>query len=303
MGYKKLSTLESTLNELKELVLQIETQNIHSLLPRVAMVRGEIAEHKLTALYDPMLNLVLEGSKTMAIGNQIHHYNPANYFMMSVDLPAMGKLHSAKNGAPYLALSLTLDAKIVADLLNDISHTMPNKAYHSGFSVAPVTFELLDAWVRLLRLMNKPDEIFTLASIYEREILFRVLQGPLGKILHDMATADTLLARINLAIHWLKINFNQSIKMEKLAAMTALSVSAFHRHFKAITALSPLQFQKRIRLLHARSLLLSGEGNVTTVAFEVGYRSSHQFSREYARSFGLPPSKDIARLKKNLAQF
>jgi AraC-like DNA-binding protein len=145
-----------------------------------------------------------------------------------------------------------------------------------------------------LRLMDRPDEIAALALGYEREILFRVLQGPLGWMLRDIATPDTALARINLAISWIRRNFSKPLRVESLADMAALSVSAFHRHFKAVTALSPLQYQKRIRLLCARSLLIAGEGNATSVAFRVGYESLAQFSREYSRFFGLPPSRDVA---------
>jgi transcriptional regulator GlxA family with amidase domain len=169
--------------------------------------------------------------------------------------------------------------------------------YSPGFSVAPVTPELLGAWVRMLRLIERPNEVAALASAYEREILFPVLQGPLGWMLRDIATPDTALSRIGIAIQWTRENFAKPLRVETLAEMTALSVSAFHRHFKAVTALSPLQYQKHVRLLHARSLLIAGEGSATFIAFEVGYESPNQFSREYARQFGLPPSKDAARLR------
>ena len=160
--------------------------------------------------------------------------------------------------------------------------------------------ELLDAWIRMLRLMERPDEIAVLAPAYEREILFRVLQGPLGWMLRDIASPDTALSRIGVAISWIRHNFSQQIRVEALAEMAALSVSAFHRHFKVVTALSPLQYQKRIRLLHARSLLISGQGSATSIAFGVGYESPNQFSREYARLFGLPPSRDLAKATQEL---
>ena len=145
--------------------------------------------------------------------------------------------------------------------------------------------------------LYKPNEIEALSPVYEREILFRILQGPLGWMLRDIATPDAALARISVAINWLRGNFEKSIPIEELAEMASLSVSPFYRHFKSVTALSPLQFQKRIRLLTARSSLLAGEGNATTIAFGVGYENPNQFSREHARFFGLPPSKDIARFR------
>jgi len=148
--------------------------------------------------------------------------------------------------------------------------------------------------------MDRPNEIAVLAPGYEREILFRVLQGPLGWMLRDIATPDTALSRIGVAIRWIRGHFAEPIRVEALADMAALSVSAFHRHFKAVTALSPLQYQKRIRLLHARTQLFSGQGNATSVAFDVGYESPNQFSREYSRLFGLPPSQDLAKATKTI---
>lgn len=230
----------------------------------------------------------------MTVGERTFHYDPATYFVMSVDLPAIGSVHPAATGEPYLAVSLTLDPAIAAALIHDAPPQTGGMQPGSGFSVAPVSRELLDAWVRMLRLIDRPGEIPVLAPAYEREILFRVLQGPLGWMLRDIASPDTALSRISVAINWIRRNFSQQMKVEALAEMAALSVSAFHRHFKAVTALSPLQYQKRIRLLHARSQLMSGQGSATSIAFGVGYESPHQFSREYARLFGLPPSKDLA---------
>lgn len=289
--------MDTQLQELRQLASHAENRRTETGIPRVAMVQGEIPEHQLAAVYDPMINLILTGSKRMTVGDRTFRYDPATYFVMSVDLPAVGSVHSTADGDPYLAVSLTLEPAIVANLLADLPKPAGGELYSSGFSVAPVTPELLDAWLRMLRLMDRPSEIAALAPAYEREILFRVLQGPLGWMLRDVATPDTALSRIGIAIQWIRENFAKPLRVDALAEMAALSVSAFHRHFKAVTALSPLQYQKHVRLLHARSLLIAGEGNATSVAFGVGYESPTQFSREYARQFGLPPSKDAARLR------
>jgi len=286
--------MEQQLQELRVLAARAENRRTETGIPRVAMVQGEIPEHALAAVYAPMVNLILTGSKTMTVGERTLHYDPATYFVMSVDLPAIGSVHPAATGEPYLAVSLTLDPAIAAALIQDAAPQTGGMQPGSGFSVAPVNRELLDAWVRMLRLIDRPDEIPVLAPAYEREILFRVLQGPLGWMLRDIASPDTALSRISVAINWIRRNFSQPMRVEALAEMAALSVSAFHRHFKSVTALSPLQYQKRIRLLHARSQLISGQGSATSIAFGVGYESPNQFSREYARLFGLPPSKDLA---------
>jgi AraC-like DNA-binding protein len=284
--------MNANLAELRRLAAHAENRRTETGIPRVAMVQGKIPEHELAAVYDPMINLILTGSKTMTVGDRTLRYDPATYFVMSVDLPAVGSVHPAESGEPYLAVSLTLEPSIVAGLLADLPKPAGGALYSAGFSVAPVTDELLDAWVRMLRLMERPDDIPALAPAYERELLYRVLQGPHGWMLRDIAAPGTALSRIGVTIQWIRENFTRPLKVEALASMAALSVSAFHRHFKAVTALSPLQYQKRIRLLHARSLLLAGEGNATSVAFGVGYESATQFSREYSRFFGLPPSRD-----------
>jgi AraC-like DNA-binding protein len=292
--------MEQQMQELRALAAGAENRRTETGIPRVAMVQGEIPEHLLAAVYDPMVNLILTGSKTMTVGDRTFQYDPATYFVMSVDLPAVGAVHPAATGEPYLAVSLTLDPAIVAALIRDLPAQVCSTLFGSGFSVAPVNGELLDAWIRMLRLIERPDEIAVLAPAYEREILFRVLQGPLGWMLRDIASPDTALSRIGVAINWIRRNFTQQIKVEALAEMAAFSVSAFHRHFKAVTALSPLQYQKRIRLLHARSQLISGQGSATSIAFSVGYESPNQFSREYARLFGLPPSRDLAKATQEL---
>ena len=288
--------MEEQLAELVALASRAQNGRTETGIPRIDMVQGAVPEHELAAVYKPMVNLILRGSKTMSVGDRRLHYDPATYFVMSVDLPAVGTVHATPSGQPYLAVSLTLHPATLADLIADVPRPAGGALYDNGFSVAAMTPELLDAWVRMLRLMDRPDEIAALAPSYEREILFRVLQGPLGWMLRDIATPNTALARINLAIQWIRHNFAEPMRVEALARMAALSVSAFHRHFKAATAMSPLQYQKRIRLLSARSLLIAGQGSATAIAFCVGYESLAQFSREYARLFGQPPSRDVARI-------
>jgi AraC-like DNA-binding protein len=292
--------MNAQLQELRTLASRAENRRTETGIPRVAMVQGAVPAHELAAVYAPMVNLILRGSKTISVGDRTLRYDPATYFVMSVDLPAVGTVHAAATGEPYLSVALTLDPAIVATLLADIPKPAGGGADDGGFSVASVTPELLDAWVRMLRLMDSPADIAALAPAYEREILYRVLQGPHGWMLRDIATPETTLARVNAAIHWIRRHFDAPLRVEALAELSAMSVSAFHRHFKAVTALSPLQYQKRIRLLQARALLIAGSGNATSVAFGVGYESPTQFSREYARLFGLPPAQDAARVTREL---
>lgn len=293
--------MEEQLAELCRLAARAENRRTETGIPRVAMVQGAIPEHDLAAVYDPMINLILRGGKSMTIGDRTLHYDPASYFIMSIDLPAVGSVHPNAAGEPYLAVSLTIDCRVVASMLEDAIAMEPLPCV-GGFSVACVTPELLDAWVRMLRLMEKPDDIPALAPAYEREILYRVLQGPHGGMLRDIAMPGTALSRVNQAIQWIRKNFQAPLRVESLAEVAAMSASAFHRHFKAATAMSPLQFQKRIRLLQARTLLISGAQNAASVAFEVGYESASQFNREYARFFGSPPARDARQVQRALGR-
>lgn len=290
--------MEKQLAELRLLASGAGNNVTKTAIPRIAMVQGEIPEHRLAAVYEPMINLILTGSKSMTVGNKTLQYNTATYFVMSVDLPAVGKVYADRHtGTPYLAVSLTPEPEIIAELLDGMPASGKTHLFNAGFSVAPVTPELLDAWVRMLRLLSRPEEISGLAPAYEREILFRVLQGPQGWMLRDIATPESHLCRIYKVINWLKRNYMQTVRVEELAAMAALSVSAFHRHFQAITGLSPVQYQKRIRLMQARLKLATTGDSITAIAHAVGYQSHTQFSREYARYFGLSPSSDLKNIQ------
>jgi AraC-like DNA-binding protein len=266
------------------------------------MVKGEIPEHQLTGIYEPMINLILQGGKTMNIGDRTLSFDPASYFVITVDVPATGVVRQGGPGHPYLAVSLTLRPEILADLLTDLPPAGRSDGFSGAYSVCPVTPELLDAWVRLLRLMRSPQDIPALAPAYEREILYRVLQGPQGWLLRDIGTPDSTLSQIRRAIQKIRDHYAEPVAMETLADVAAMGLSTFHRRFRAATGMSPLQFQKQIRLLQARTLLVAGSGSATGVAFEVGYESPSQFSREYSRAFGLPPAKDAASVRRKSVQ-
>lgn len=285
--------MSNQLDELRHLVMRAENTWTDTGLPRVAMVRAEACADQV---YQPMLHLVLQGSKTLSIGDQVCTYGPASYFVVPVEVPATGQVHPYAPGQPYLALSLTLDPAVIAAVLADeIPPVERPRAQRFGAVLAPE--EMIDAWLRMLRLMDRPHEAAVLAPMLEREIVFRALQGPLRDTLVDMARPDGRLAQIRRATEWIRQHYTEPFRVEPLAAMTDMSVAAFYRHFKAITAMTPIQYQKRLRLLRARWLLLFDSLDAASIAFTVGYESASQFSREYARLFGLPPMKDAARFK------
>lgn len=292
--------METMLEEMRRLTAHAENRRTETGIPGVAMVRGEIPEHQLAGVYEPMINLILQGGKTLTIGDQAHYFDTGSYFVMSIDVPATGTVHQAGPGMPYIGVSLTLDPARLAGLLMDVPAQSYAGGQRGGYSVCPVTPELLDAWLRLLRLMEQPSDIPALSPAYEREILYRVLRGPQGWMLRDAAAPDSAISRVRSAIRWIREHHAGAIAVERLAEVASMSVSAFHRHFKAVTGMSPIQFQKRIRLLRARQLLISRTVSASSVAYEVGYESASQFSREYARFFGQPPAKDASQIRESI---
>jgi AraC-like DNA-binding protein len=279
--------------ELRSIVMRAENKWTDLGIPRVAMVRAEICADQV---YQPMLHFVLQGSKTLSIGDRVVTYKAGTYFVVPVDVPATGQIRGGGPGLPYLAISLTLEPSVIASMLIDgvETSTQPVPACFSGVMALP---ELMDAWLRMLRLIDRPREIAALSPMIEREIIFRALQGPLGGLLREIARPDGRLSHIRRAIHWIREHYTEPFLVEQLAVMTDMSVAAFYRHFKAITAMTPIQYQKRLRLLRARWVLLFEPRDAASVEFSVGYESASQFNREYARMFGLPPARDVARFK------
>ncbi|MBB3411090.1 AraC-like DNA-binding protein [Rhizobium sp. BK316] len=292
--------METMLHELRRLTAHAENRPTETGIPGIVMVKGEIPEHKLGAVYEPMVNMILDGSKTLTIAGRDYYYDPASYFVISVDIPATGMVRQTGPDRPYIGVSLSLDPARVAALLLDIPLQSYVAGQSGGYSVCRMTPELLNAWLRMLQLMERPQDIPALAPAYEREILYRVLQGPQGWMLRDIAAPDSALSQVRLAIRWVREHYTEAIEVEKLAILASMSVSAFHRHFKAVTAMSPIQYQKRIRLLQARQLLIAQSGNASSVAYAVGYESASQFTREYARLFGQPPTRDVSSIRENI---
>jgi len=263
-------------------------------IPGVAIHKGCTPTEGAAGVFEPKLCLVLQGAKQIMIGDQLLRYDPANYFIASVELPATGWIIEASAAHPYIGLSLTLDWQHLAALISEMpgGRDMPG----IGFAVSPVTPPLLDAWLRLLRLIETPADIAVLAPLCEREILYRLLQGPQGNALRQIVSADSRLSQIRKAIAWIRQNYDQTLRIETLATEAGMSAASFHRHFKAATSMSPLQYQKTLRLQAARQLMIANK-DATRAAYSVGYESASQFSREYARMFGAPPGRDALRLR------
>lgn len=263
-------------------------------IPRVGLGIAYQPSMPSPTLYEPMICLVLQGAKRVMIGDRVLRYDPACSFIASLDLPASGCVIEASPEKPFVAVSLTLDRSALAALIPETPH--PAESDSAGFAVTPVTPEMLVAWDHLIALLDAPRDVPVLAPLREREILYRLLQGPQGAMLRQIARDDSRLSRVRRAIQWLQGHFDQKMRIDMLAEIAGMSVPSFHRHFKAATAMSPLQFQKSLRLQAARRLLTI-HAEASRAAYAVGYESASQFSREYARMFGAPPSRDIERLR------
>lgn len=253
----------------------------------------------VATMLTPVTCLILRGRKQVTVGETMLEYDESRHFVASLDLPATGRVLDASPEQPYLAVGLELDRVVLADLIASLPPGLVNNTSVTGdhpcFGTSPVTHDLLEAWSWLLSLLDQPEDVPALAAAREREILYRLLRGPLGGHLCQIAQGDSRLSRIRRVIDWIGSHYEETLRIGMLADIAGMSVASFHRHFRAATAMSPLQYQKTMRLHMARRLLASGM-EAGEAAYTVGYESASQFSREYSRAFGMPPSRDVERL-------
>ncbi|WP_196605381.1 AraC family transcriptional regulator [Pectinatus haikarae] len=251
----------------------------------------------------PSLCIVAQGEKIVMLGSESYRYGISDYLAVSVGVPITGRVIMASRECPYLAIRLDLDPNLILDIIKG-SDLLPNKIKRSGRSLflRKMPFSLLDAVVRLVQLLDSPKDISILAPLIIREILYRILCDEQEDALKLIALADSNFSRIAAVTEYIKNNYDKNLRIDDMAVIANMSSASLHRHFKDVTAMTPLQYQKQIRLQEARRLLLSESSEAATVAYQVGYDSPSQFSREYLRMFGLPPIGDIKRLRLNLAQ-
>lgn len=269
-------------------------------IPGLAFYRASAATEHNVVVYKPCLCIIAQGAKEVLLGGQEYRYDPAHSLLVSVDLPVTARVAEASPDRPCLAVCVVIDPATVGELMADGTVAPPPGRPARGLGVAPAGPQLLDAVGRLVALLDTPPDIGPLAPLALREIAYRVLTGPHGSRLRQVAAADAPAQRVIRAIRWLKDHFAEPLRVEALARQVRMSPSAFYLHFKAVTALSPLQYQKRLRLQEARLLML-GEGlDAAEAAFRVGYESPSQFSREYRRLFGTPPCRHMSVLKDEL---
>ena len=248
--------------------------------------------------------LMAQGSKRMAVGDQVHDYRAGQCLIASVDLPVTGHFNEASPAAPALGFALNLRPPLVAELLlhpaaADFPRVPRGAAAPSAIIVSRAGEELIEVAIRAVRLLEHERDIPVLAPMIERELTWLLMRGEHGATVRQLGLADSSLSRVGHAIRWIREQYSERIRVDELAEMTRMSASAFHRSFHAITAMSPIQFQKEIRLQEARIRLLAEPRDVAGAAFQVGYESASQFSREYRRRFGESPVNDVARIRES----
>ena len=267
-------------------------------IPALKLYRFSRPTEPAHALQEPAVYVVVQGRKQVTLGDTTYVYDRSRYLAVSVELPVVGNVLEASPEEPYLCMTLTVDPRELAALIVETGRPAPRDD-HDGRAlyVSPLRAPLLDAFLRLVRLLDAPADAPVLAPLVLRELAYRLLQGEQFGRLAQMAIGDGRLRRVSGAIAWIREHFAEPLQIETLASRVHMSPSALHHHFKAATAMSPIQYQKRLRLQEARRRLLAGAPSADSVAYEVGYASASQFSREYARLFGQPPRRDAERVR------
>jgi len=298
-------TLEAIAERQQELSARVArlapVDGVHqAAFPSLSLIRTSVPTMCMPTVYQPSLGIVVQGRKRALLNDEVFYYDALNYLVVSVTLPVMGQVLDASAERPFLALRLNLDLEEIGRLLLELGDRgAAPAAADRGLFVARMEEPLLDAILRMVKLLDSPEDLAVLAPVVQREIYYRVLRGELGQRLVDLAEGDGSNRRIVRAIEWLKQRYAAPLRIEELAETLHMSASALHHRFKAVTAMSPLQFQKHLRLHEARRMMFADGIECATAAHRVGYESPSQFSREYRRLFGAPPRIEIARLRES----
>ena len=275
-------------------------------LPGVSVMCSPSTTRPLGDVTEPTLSVIAQGRKETALSGRTFAYGPGQFVIMSVELPVIGHIVQASAEEPFLAFVLRLDPERIAALLLETTPAASVRpgavdATPAGIAVSHASPALLDAICRLLALLDTPADAAALAASVQREVLWRLVTGPQGATVRQIGLADSRLAHLGHAIRWIRGHYDRTLRVDELAELANMSVSSFHRHFRAVTSMSPIQYQKQMRLHEARTRLLADPGDVAGVGFAVGYDSPSQFSRDYRRMFRVPPSRDAVALREAAA--
>lgn len=262
----------------------------------LSMARREDGSHVENCFYRPSVGVIVQGTKQSTVGSEIYRYDERQFLVVGVDMPSSFRTVGASPERPFLAIGLDLDRYLISRLTMELP-AVSKTGGSLGVAVTQSDPDILDAFLRLAELLDRPEQIPFMAPLIVREIHYRLLIGPHGETLRKLSTLGTQSNQITEAIEWLKQHYREPLHVESLAHHVNMGVSTFHRHFKEVTSLSPLQYHKRLRLFEAQRLMLAEDDDASSAALKVGYESPTQFNREYKRMFGEPPRRDIMRLR------
>jgi AraC-like DNA-binding protein len=269
-------------------------------VPGLLLIKSSVPAEPVQSLFQPSFCFVAQGRKRASVGGEVFLYDPFHYLIFTVDLPVAFEIEAPSKELPYLGLSLNLDSALVASVIVESGMRIKKgDASVKAMNVSAIDADLLDAVARLVRIAETPAERKVLAPLIIKEIIYRLLAGGQGaRLAHLLTASDT--RRISKAIGHLREHFDEQLKMEEIARELGMSVSGFHHHFKSVTSMSPLQFQKHLRLQEARRLMLGEDLDAASAGFRVGYEDPSYFNRDYKKQFGAPPQRDVTRLRNNL---
>jgi len=303
MNHHEMEYIEERLQSSRsELTTQIASHQKEDgeiqVLDGVYLARLSRPLNRMHSVLKPSFCVIAQGSKVVFMGDRRYQYDPYHYCLTTIELPRITQVADASRENPYLSLRLELDPNLVSSVLVESGHVIvANNADTSAIDVSLLDVDLLDAVLRLTRLINTPMEARILMPLIKREIIYRLLSGEQGASLYHLIVAGSYTSNIAKAVKFLRENFDQPIRIEDLAQDLGMSMSSFHQHFKSVTSMSPLQFQKQVRLQEARRLMLGEDLDATSAALRVGYNDTSHFSREYKSLFGAPPMRDVQRLR------
>lgn len=296
---REAQRIQSSREELVERIMSLVPQDgVSEPIHGLHLARLSAPMEKLHSVLEPSLCVIAQGSKIVFVGDSQYQYDPFNYLIASLELPRVSQVLEASNEKPYLSFRLVLDPKLIGSVMVEAGHVVHSTNVDvRAIDVSPLNADLLDAVVRLVRLIGSPSESQILMPMIKHEIVYRLLKGDQGNLLYHMTISSGYTSNIARAVERLRQNFDQTIRIEDLAQELGMSISSFHQHFKSVTAMSPMQFQKRVRLQEARRLMLGEDLDATSAAYQVGYNDAAYFNRDYKSLFGNPPMRDIQRLR------
>ena len=290
------------LDELSSLIAQHTKGDgvFSTAIPRLWLIRQSKRTEPFQGVQHPALCIIAQGSKQVLLADELYEYGPARHLVASADLPITSQVVEASPEHPYLSMRLDLDLAALGAMMLEVAQPAPitvQKTCGKALCISKNDPALLEAALRLLRLLDAPDDIAFLAPLIEKELLYRLMRGDQAEKLRRMLMPESRLTQVNRAIAWIRDNYDKPFSIDRVASEARMSTSSLHAHFREVTAMSPLQYQKQLRLQEARRLIMSEALDAATAAHRVGYDSPSQFSREYRRLFGAPPIQDVSRLK------